>query len=422
MDLSELKGISAALRNPSTTKRAMVPVSVPLADPASAPAVEVADDDDQHQTNPSKRVRVDSGQTDAQPLAVSVHRRLSPPDQRGIDAAWLCEHASPLTAEYTSFLIEATKNFQRGFPPIPAHCLARPCIASGNDKTSAPDMNSRAQQIALVVDGLRQQFRKSILTAKTTFRAQDAAFRAVLRTVPYTAKEEAEARMEEAEDSGEAQEAAPHHLLMHRFVPCNLIGDDKTSKIAGICTGSALHFEHLFELSRGKFDGSDVPCSYENGEYVAMAICTAFGRAELERRERGRQAELHGEERRFDLLRMVARETAQCSTMDAGNLPYHVQDKNPAKGNFLIPWRLKTGESSFLVKCMDQGVHVGSFLIGSIAHPGHDEMHPTEAQTAMRAQLIHNLLSGRITREETLYLHKEDLDAVFLEFGRTVIT
>ena len=90
--------------------------------------------------------------------------------------------------------------------------------------------------------------------------------------------------------------------------------------------------------------------------------------------------------------------------------------------SFLIPWRLKTGESTFLVKCMDQGVHVGSFLIGSITHPGHDERHPTEAQTAMRAQLIHNLISGRITREETLYLHKEDLDAVFLKHGRKVIT
>ena len=40
----------------------------------------------------------------------------------------------------------------------------------------------------------------------------------------------------------------------------------------------------------------------------------------------------------------------------------------------------------------------------------------------MRAQLIHNLLVGRVTREETLYLHKEDIDAVFAEYGRTVVT
>ena len=119
---------------------------------------------------------------------------------------------------------------------------------------------------------------------------------------------------------------------------------------------------------------------------------------------------------------MQLSETANCNTMDAGGLPYHRQDHNPYMGNFEIPWHLKTGESTFLVKCMDQGVHVGSFLIGSITHPGHDEKHPTEVQTAMRAQLIHNLLSGRITREETLYLHKEDLDAVFLKHGRTVIT
>ena len=289
LDLSELKGISAARGNSSTTKRVMGPVSAPLLESVSAPAVEVADDDQQH-----KRARVDSDtQTDAQPLAVSVDLQLSRADQLGIDAAWLFEYGSPKTASFLSFLTEATTNFQRGFPPIPTHCLARPCVASGNDKTSAPAMNSRAQRIVLLVDGVSKHLRKSILSAKTTFNAQDAAFCAVLRAVPYTAKEEAEAQMEEAEDSGEAQEAAPHHLLMHRFVPDNMIGDTKTSKIPGICVGSALHFERLIELSRGEFDLSDVPCSYENGEYVAMALCTAFGRAEL-----------HGGERRFDLLRI----------------------------------------------------------------------------------------------------------------------
>ena len=91
--------------------------------------------------------------------------------------------------------------------------------------------------------------------------------------------------------------------------------------------------------------------------------------------------------------------------------------------SFSIPWRLKTGESTFLVKCMDQGVHelARSSLVPSRTQVTMRRTRQRLTQTAMRAQLIHNLLSGRITREETLYLHKEDLDAVFLKYGRTVI-
>ena len=250
---------------------------------------------------------------------------------------------------------------------------------------------------------------KSILTAKTTFVAQEAALRAALRTTPYKAAEEAEA---DGQAEEEVAEVAPCHLLMHRFQICNMLGDHKTIKKPGICTGSALHFEMLFELSRGLFDLSSVPCSYENGEYAAMAVCTAFGRAKL-----------HGGERRFDLLQMVSRDVATLVDLKAGGLPHHAYSgANHTKGMFDLPWSLKSGQSVFLVKCMDQGVHVGSFIYGVITHPGHDEAAPTEAQTAMRAQLIHNLLVGRVTRAETLYLHKEDIDAVFTQHGRTVAT
>ena len=140
----------------------MAPAFVP-AEPTSAPAVEVGDDDDQQHTAPFKRTRVDLGtQTDPQPLALSVDLPLTPADQVGIDAAWLCEYGSPQMASFVSFLIEAMTNSQRGFPRIAAHCLARLKIASGNDKSSAPDAHSAVSLIKNVV------LTKSILTAKTT--------------------------------------------------------------------------------------------------------------------------------------------------------------------------------------------------------------------------------------------------------------
>jgi len=140
-----------------------------------------------------------------------------------------------------------------------------------------------------------------------------------------------------------------------------------------------------------------------------MAICTALGHAKL-----------HSDVPCFKLLQMVSKEVASTADMVAGGLP-HFPYVGRTDGIFEYGQSFKSGQSVFLVKCMEQDMHVGSFLIGCITHPGHDERHPTEAQTAMRAQLIHNLLTGRITREETLYLHKEDLDAVFLKHGRTVI-
>ena len=145
-----------------------------------------------------------------------------------------------------SFLMEAQTNYQRGFSRIPAHCLTRPLVAAGNDKTSAPDMHQRAQHIKFRCNGSIRHLRKSILTAKSTFVPQVAAFRAALRTEPYSANEEPQMEAEAAEDTGESQKEEPHLMLMHRFSICNMLGDRKTHKMGGICTGSALHFEKLF--------------------------------------------------------------------------------------------------------------------------------------------------------------------------------
>ena len=73
------------------------------------------------------------------PPPVIVEGLMSPADQSGVNATWLCEHGSPRTASHLAFMIEALTNYQRGFSRIAPHLLSRLLIASGNDKSSAPD-------------------------------------------------------------------------------------------------------------------------------------------------------------------------------------------------------------------------------------------------------------------------------------------
>ena len=333
--------------------------------------------------------------TNAQPLAVSVDLLLTRAEQFGIDAAWLCEYGSPQTAALASFLIEAATNFQRGFPRIAAHCLARPKIASGNDKSSAPEAHASVSLIKNVV------LPKSILTAKTTFVAQEAAFGALLRLDPYTAVEK---------KVPTAREAGPEHRLMSKFELSNMLGDTKPSTLPGVRVGTALHFQMLFNSSKGLLELDEIPCVYENGEYAAIAVLTAFGDA---KKTKGVPC--------FKPMCMINRDnTTTKATFDAGGLPMIPLAGNPNQGNINCPNDLTSGESVFLVKCMEGDQHVGSFLFGVISHPGHAERNPSELQTAMRAQLLHNLLIGRVTRCETLYLYQSDLDTVFAKLGRTV--
>jgi len=203
-------------RSPLVQMSAPIPLAAQLAPSQGPSALPNPSTSEELMPPPPKRSCLES---------ISVDGLLSRAEELGIDAAWLCEYGSPNTASFLSFLVEALTHFQRGFPPIPAHCLTRPLVASGNDKTSAPAMNALAELIRLRIDGDLVKLRKSVLTAKTTFVPQEKAFSAVLRTVPYTTKEEAEEQMKEADDSGGAQQTAPHLLLMHRFLQCNMIGD-----------------------------------------------------------------------------------------------------------------------------------------------------------------------------------------------------
>ena len=320
------------------------------------------------------------------------------PDQLGTYAAWLCEHASPQMAKFTTFQLEAFVNFQRGYAPIPAHCMTRPFLASGNDATTLAKMHSRAEVLATRFEELGG-LRKSILTAKTCFVAQEAAFRAALRTTAYDVEEE-------VEDS--AQPLALHLWLMHRSHTCNMIGEHKSNTKPGVRTGSALHFEGLFEMARGKYNIATMPSSYENGEYAAMAICTALG---------------DDGQRRIVPIRMLPKQTVKETYLKDAGLPYRsAASSHPRsqRATFATPWSLKMGQDVFLVKCIEKEVHVGSFLFGVISHPGHNEGAPSEAQIALRSQLIHNLLVGHVTQSDPVYLHKEDIEMVFHEYGRTV--
>jgi hypothetical protein len=119
---------------------------------------------------------------------------------------------------------------------------------------------------------------------------------------------------------------------------------------------------------------------------------------------------------------MVSRDSTTAKvTFDKGGLPMIPSAATAKEVRTIdVPSNLTTGESIFLVKCMEGEEHVGSCLLGVISHPGHAERNPSETQTAMRAQLLHNLLSGRVTRRETLYLYRSDIDEVFAKLGRKV--